>query len=220
MIGRISNQNGGVLVWVLIFIPIFMLMFVSAVNLTFEVTQSDVKIQRSLERAVKVAGMQVVEESQSDSTIRLDCNKAHELFRETLAKNLLLDRNTLQPLGHSTLEEAPYYYFIVYNGDDKYHNPNVTGRFFVHNPENHGDGTFGSGNYSITGRPRTFYIKEESGLPLIASGSGAEAFSVTFKNPGVAAVVKIKAKTVSGAESDPVRWASATIFCKNKEICD
>ena len=113
MPGRfIDDQRGGVLIWVLLFIPVMVMVFASTVNLTFGVTQSDIKVQRSLERAVKVAAMQVVDESQADGTIRIDYDKSHQVFRETLAKNLLLAIDDLQPSQHSTLAETPYYHFI------------------------------------------------------------------------------------------------------------
>lgn len=208
------------MIWVLLFIPVMVMVFASTVNLTFGVTQSDIKVQRSLERAVKVAAMQVVDESQADGTIRIDYDKSHQVFRETLAKNLLLAIDDLQPSQHSTLAETPYYYFIVYNGDDKYHPENVTGRYYIHRPGVHGDGTFDSGMYSLENRPRTFHVAMESSRPVIRAGSGGE-FTVTIKNPGVIAAVKMESKTVAGmGELSPVRWASATIFCKNKEVCD
>ena len=66
------------------------------------------KIKSAINRAVNASTFQIKEgEELANGEFKIDEDEAETVFKETLAKNLGLDANTLEPLGKRLLPSPP-----------------------------------------------------------------------------------------------------------------
>jgi hypothetical protein len=207
----IRDQDGfAVIVMFLILIPLLIAVIVGSTGFVNSVTVSDVDLQEAVACAVKSAAGTANEESQAEGIPRINNEQAHELFRDTLARNLGLDPLTLAPLENSAYAKAPSYELIVYNGYDDYALNGAEGaKLYCFDGS-----TSTETSLSYSGFPVSFAITQSGITPGITLGAGG-AYTVELESPGVVALATVEARKIVG--NVPVkaqRWASARIVCK------
>lgn len=203
MKGLIHNQDGYVVIWVLIFIPVMLSIIIYALSHTHAVTGADIDLQGAINSAVTAAAGQITDDSQAAGTPKIHSDRAHEAFRTELARNLGLNSGNMQPAAGSMVASLPDYCLIVYNGDDTF---NVKGakRAVKYSFQS---GVLSSGSLIAYGFPCSYAIFNDN----ILLGTGGNV-DVSLDYPGVIAVMKIKQASVFGNEDlDIVRWGSAKV---------
>lgn len=200
-----SDQRGNITVFFLIMMSVFLSALVFSVNYVQAVTESDIDVQRGLEQAVKAAALVVTDDSRASGRPKIHTAKAHEVFREVLAANLGLDKDTLSPLPSSIMKNAPNYVLVIYNGTDDFS----------------GGGALRACKYRFNGGELSEEYLDGAGFPyrfgvtpddVIAGGGGT--YSVTLDMPGAVAVIKASVVKVFGRDPIlPERYAAAKLVC-------
>lgn len=199
----IRNEDGTVVVWVLLFIPLLLLFGIYGIGQTQMVTGADVDLQGAIDNAVKAAAGQITSDSQASGMPKINTVSAHDAFRAEISRNLGLNPITLSPLPGSFLANVPEYVFIVYNGDDVFSD----GGAMKAVKYSFTNGVLSSGPLIAGGLPANFTIVGND----ILLGSGGEV-NITLDQPGVIAVIKEKqAMTAGNEEIFITRWGSAKV---------
>lgn len=192
MRGLTRDEKGAVItVLLLILVPLLLAGIVLSVETPRLVRAADPDLGDAVAQAVRAAATCVDDASQANGDPRIDPDRAHEMFRRTLARNLCLSDVTLEPLPGSALASTPVYELVVFNGD----NPFVpTGKAYP-------------GGGLLTGDlPAAFAVGD---MYVTPGGSGTE---VVLDAPGCVAVVKAVALPVFGFQGgEVVRWASGKV---------
>jgi len=198
-----NNEDGFVVIWVLLFIPIFIGITIFTLTHTQVVTGADIDLQGAINSAVTAAAGQVTDDSQAAGTPKIHSARAHTAFRTELARNLGLNENTMQPLSGSMIASLPDYVFIIYNGDDTF---STRGALRATKYSFQG-GTLSSGSLITSGFPCSYTISDNN----ILLGTGG-SIDVNLDYPGVIAVMRITQASIYGNEDlNIVRWGSAKV---------
>lgn len=197
----ILNENGAVVsVLLIILLSLLITVGIYSTEHIRTIHSVDVDLQQALRDAVRTATYCVNVESQANREPMIEAEHAHEVFRFNLAKNLMLNPNTLEPLESSGLTEPPYYEFIVYNGSDKYGVIPLI-KYTSNNPM----GISLSYN-ELNPFPQTFSISDS-----IQVGQGLGVIDTELDRPGCIAYVSSGMKPIIVDEKAGARWAAAKI---------
>lgn len=203
MKGLIRNEDGFVIIWVLLFIPIFIGITIFTLTHTQAVTGADIDLQGAINSAVTAAAGQVTDDSQAAGRPKIHSDKAHIAFKTELARNLGLDINTMQPLTGSMIALLPDYCLVVYNGDNDF-SARGAQRAIKYSFQN---GVLSSGALIANGFPCSYAITDNN----ILLGTGG-SIDVSLDYPGVITVIKVKQASIFGNKDlNIVRWGSAKV---------
>lgn len=199
-----EDQNGAAIaIFFIILIPLMFVALVGIVTFTNAVTNSDVTVQESIATSAKSAAMAMNTTAQADGIIRVNTEKAHNNFKQSLCETLGL-KNDLTP-DTEVFPSKPEYWLLVYNGYNDYTDYH-SAHLYYYNGTN-----LIESNLATTGFPATFSISETG----IVAGAGGD-YEVTLETPGVVSVVKIASSNiVNKSSSTIIRWASARIVGQN-----
>ncbi|OPX94074.1 MAG: hypothetical protein A4E53_00121 [Pelotomaculum sp. PtaB.Bin104] len=188
----ILDNRGVFSVFFMMIISLMILILISDVEIPRDKHGSDIDLQKAIEQAAYAAANGVDTTSQANNTPYVDPVKAHAYFRHFLAKNLLLDDVTLEPLGNSGLKSAPQYELLIVNGN----NPYVSKGYFYDSQASEG--------YVDVDIPITLGI-DEDGIDL----SGAGYRQTTIKSPSCVTHIKAELKEViaENGNREAIRWA-------------
>jgi len=186
-----DEKGAAVTALLLLLVPLLLAGIVLSVETPRFLRAADPDVGDAVVQAVRAAAMCVDGASQANGDPRIDPDRAHEVFRRILARNLCLSEATLEPLSGSALASVPVYELVVFNGE----NPFVpAGRAYP-------------GGEHLTGNlPLAFWVGD---LYVTPGGVGTE---IVLDAPGCVAVVKATVLPVFGSRgSEVVRWASAKV---------
>jgi hypothetical protein len=202
-INILKNEDGMIVIWLLLFTPVILAIFIYGMNIIQAVTGADIDLQGAVNNAVKGASGQVTPDSQAAGMPSVHTISGHNAFRSVLADNLGLNPYTMTPKLGSLIAEKPNYVLIIYNCQDRF---NANGaqkavRFTFK------DGVLSSDALIANGFPIDFAITHSN----ISLGFGGSV-DVTLDKPGVIAVVNVKQKNIAGKKEIFInRWGSAKI---------
>lgn len=189
----IRDDRGYFSVIFMFFLSLLVTIIISSVEGPRDKHGADVDLQSAVEQAAYAAANGVDKISQANGSPFIDPFKAHDIFKNYLAKNLLLDMFTLEPTERSGIRSTPEYQLLVVNGD----NPYVLKGYVFSN-------TAPEGFVDIE-IPVTLGISQDLGIVL----SGTGDLMTTVKSPSCVAIVKAELKEVVAANSEreTVRWS-------------
>lgn len=200
----IRNEDGFVVIWVLLFVPIFIGITIFTLTHTQAVTGADIDLQGAINSAVTAAASQITDDSQAAGNPKIHTEWAHMAFKTELANNLGLNVVTMQPIAGSMVALPPDYILVVYNGDNAYYSSGAE-RAIKYSFQ---EGVLSSGSLIVNGFPCDYALTDNN----ILLGLGGSV-DVSLDYPGVIAVMRIKHASVYGNEDlNIVRWGSAKVI--------
>lgn len=199
---RLREPRGLTFIILLLFLlPVLLGFMYVSLEHTRIVYGSDVDLQQAVEDAVRAAAMSVDAVSQAHAVYLIDPDKAHEMFRYTLAYNLGLEPTTLAPQQNTGLVESPSYVLLIYNGNNEY-------------------GVSACRKYTSTNPYGTDLVCDEVAFPKeVAIGSdivfGSGELSTVLESPSCVALVEAKMTDIITGENAVVsRWATGRIVSR------
>lgn len=132
----LNNDKGNSTIWLILMITVFLIATSIILELSTLYIKSN-KIKEALNRSVKAGTLEVIEGTNLAKGIFLiNETKAQQNFKTTLADNLGLDRNTLEPLQKSLVTQKPVIKeFTVENNTPKVYRSSTLNRDFnIENP--------------------------------------------------------------------------------------
>lgn len=197
----LRNRRGDATVLILILLPLLIIAMVGVNEVTRTSQAADVKLQQSLENAVRAAAMCVDQTAQAGGSLLIDPARADAAFRKVMARNLGLDEISLSPLSNSGVAEQLAYQLVIVNGANAY---GISEVYCI---------TSDTGYSAVSGAtgplPKVVGVSE-TGIDYIASNGEHRS---TFAQPGCVAVISVKMKAVYSNNDFPVcRWAAAQLI--------
>lgn len=183
-----KHSESGNIVIALLMVGLLLTVALWVVRTVQGVTAADVILRNTVKIAVKGAVNQY-NVNKDNGYVRIDFNRAKNVFERMLRKNLELKGN-LEPCKYSIVLKRPKYTLIIYNGSSYGNEP--AGVIYKYE-----DGDITEIEIDEEGFPRVFCL--------------SEGLEVELPSPGVIAEVEITSKEIYGEDISCKKWAAAKI---------